>query len=168
MRIALHCATMPDGRGLWAVRESFDLGRRRIIGNSLLFLFLTSVAVPSSPHASPAAPESVPGTTTVTAEELIGLAATMDDLVVIDARKPFDWNRGHIDGAVHIVNTEMTEEQLAAVARHDQPIVFYCNGPGCYRSGDASAKAVGWGWTRVYWFRGGTEEWTAKNFPLTK
>ena len=88
--------------------------------------------------------------------------------MVIDARKPFDWERGHIDGAVHIVNTEMTKEKLAAVARRDQPIVFYCNGPKCYRSGDASAKAVGWGWTRVYWFRGGTEEWAAKNFPLTK
>lgn len=122
----------------------------------------------SSANAAYVAPKSIDGATTVTADELIEMAATMDGLVVIDARKSSDWKGGHIDGTVHVVNNEMTEESLLAVATRDQPVVFYCNGPNCYRSGDSCIKAVQWGWRNVYWFRGGIEEWTAKGYPLTK
>jgi len=114
------------------------------------------------------APENIEGATMIAAVELIELAATTSDLVVIDARKLADWEDGYIDGAIHMVNTEMTPDTLAAIVRRDQPVVFYCNGRNCYRSGDASTKAVQWGWRQVYWFRGGIEEWVAEGFPLTK
>ncbi len=143
--------------------------RERPIVCRLLWVVALMFFVGSSPAAAAyVAPESIEGATRVTAEELIEMAATMAELVVVDARKKSDWEDGHIDGTVHLVNSDMTGETLAAVASRDQPVVFYCNGPGCYRSGDASIKAVGWGWTKVYWFRGGIEEWTTKDYPLTK
>ena len=156
MHIASRRTNMPDSY------------KSRIAGYVVCFLILTGVAVSSSTPALALAPESLPGATVVSAEELIELAATLDDLVLIDARKPFDWKNGHLDGAIHMVDTEMTEAGLAAVVRRDQAVAFYCNGPKCDRSGNATIKAASWGWTRIYWFRGGIEEWTKKNYPLTK
>ncbi len=141
---------------------------RRPFGKALyLFFLLPLIAIPAASAKEPA-PLTIEGAVTVTAEQLIEMAGSMPDLVVIDARKQSDWERGHIDGTIHIVNTEMTEQTLADVARRDQPVVFYCNGPKCYRSGDASKKAVRWGWKKIFWFRGGTEEWSEMGFPLTK
>lgn len=168
MPIARRCAKVPGSHGVRSLRERFALARRRVLASAVLLLALTGIVLSPSTHAFATAPDSVLGAVTVSAEELIELAATRDDLVVIDSRKPFDWGNGHLDGAVHIVNTEMTAAGLAAVAKREQPVVFYCNGPKCLRSGDATTKAVAWGWTRVYWFRGGIEEWTEKNYPLTK
>ncbi len=156
VRIASLRANMPDSC------------KSRIAAYVACFLILTGVAISSSAPALAMAPESLPGATVVTADELIELAASLNDLVVIDARKPFDWENGHLDGAIHMVDAEMTEEGLAAVVRRDQAVAFYCNGPKCDRSGNAIIKAASWGWARIYWFRGGIEEWTEKNYPLTK
>ena len=133
-----------------------------------LFALVVVLCSPSAMAAAKAlAPEKIEGTITINAEQLIEMASNIANLVIIDSRKSSDWDRGHIDGTVHLVNTEMAPNKLAAIVSRDQPVVFYCNGPKCTRSGDASTKAVSWGWKKIYWFRGGTEEWTSKGFPLT-
>jgi len=139
-----------------------------VVGRFLSILAVVFAFGSTPAFAAHRAPENIDGATTITAAELIELAATTSNLVVIDARKPSDWEDGYIDGAIHAVNTELTADSLATIARREQPVVFYCNGPKCYRSGDASTKAVQWGWRQVYWFRGGIEEWVAEGFPLTK
>jgi len=126
------------------------------------------MAVPAPASATTDAPAKIEGATTITADELIDLALNADGLMIIDARRRADWLSGHIEGAIHMVNTDMTATALADVAGRSKPVVFYCNGPHCYRSGDATAKAISWGWTRVYWFRGGIEEWTEKGYPLIR
>lgn len=156
----------------WASEHRRELRRggalRTIVARFLCVLALV-FAVGSPPvFAAYMAPESIVGAPTITAAELIELAVTTNGLVVIDARKFADWEDGYIDGAIHMVNTEMTPDALAVIVKRDQPVIFYCNGPNCYRSGDASTKAVQWGWRQVYWFRGGIEEWVAEGFPLTK
>jgi rhodanese-related sulfurtransferase len=117
----------------------------------------------------PEAPPSVPGTTKVTAEEVVELVTTHSDLVVIDSRKPFEYEKGHIQGAHSLVDTDTTPETLAAqVPTKETPVLFYCNGPKCLRSSNAAKKAVDWGYSQVYWFRGGWSEWTDKQLPVTK
>jgi rhodanese-related sulfurtransferase len=52
------------------------------------------------------------------------------------------------------------------IGTHMTPVIFYCNGVRCDRSGRAVRIAVACGYRDVYWFRGGIEEWRVKQFPL--
>jgi PQQ-dependent catabolism-associated CXXCW motif protein len=57
--------------------------------------------------------------------------------------------------------------RLAEVAagRPETPMVFYCLAD-CWMSWNAAKRAAGWGYTRVYWYRDGTDGWAAAKLPL--
>ena len=59
-------------------------------------------------------------------------------------------------------------DNLAAVTkgRHDIPVVFYCLAD-CWMSWNAAKRALSWGYTRVYWYRDGTDGWEAAVLPTT-
>jgi rhodanese-related sulfurtransferase len=115
----------------------------------------------------PYAPESLPGVTILTAEEVISLILDNPDLIVIDSRKKTEYIKGHIEGAINILNTELGPEELEFIAPdRSTMLLFYCNGVRCLRSSDSLAKAVGWGYTNLFWFRGGWKEWTEKRLPV--
>jgi rhodanese-related sulfurtransferase len=115
----------------------------------------------------PFAPESIDGVVIVTAEQAIELIVQNPDMPIIDSRKKTEYVKGHIEGAVSILNTEMTEQDLQDVVQgRDAAILFYCNGIRCLRSTDAIRKAKSWGYTNLIWFRGGWKEWTDKNLPV--
>lgn len=117
----------------------------------------------------PMAPEVIDGATNLTAEQVIDLILDTPQLVIIDARKEEEFAKGHIEGAISILDTTMTEDALSVVApdKH-KPVLFYCNGERCMRSTKAATKAIGWGYDKVYWFRGGWAEWQAKGLPVSK
>ncbi|MCG7901141.1 rhodanese-like domain-containing protein [Candidatus Thiodiazotropha endoloripes] len=128
----------------------------------LLFWFISVV----SPSDKPYVPESLPGATIVSAEETIELILTNSDLVVIDARKRSEYVKGHIEGAHSILNTTLTPSLLKAISPDKSTsLLFYCNGIRCQRSSDAISKAIDWGYTTIYWFRGGWKEWQEKRLP---
>lgn len=115
----------------------------------------------------PYAPESIQDVTVVSAEEAIDMILNNPDLVVIDSRKKTEYLKGHIEGAINILNTSLTREDLERVSPGDsKDILFYCNGTRCLRSSDSINKAKGWGYTRLIWFRGGWKEWTDKRLPV--
>ncbi|MEJ2214884.1 MAG: rhodanese-like domain-containing protein [Gammaproteobacteria bacterium] len=132
------------------------------------FILFFSLFVNIALAEKPMAPDKVSGAELVTAEQVIELVQSMPNLVIIDARREEEFKRGHIDGAHSILDVEMTQEDLnALLTEKDQPIVFYCNGPRCVRSSNASTKAVSWGYKKIYWFRGGWKEWTDKGYPVS-
>ncbi len=115
----------------------------------------------------PVAPETIPGATTVTAEEVIELVLSKPNLIIIDSRKKTEYLKGHIEGAISMLNTDMTLPDLQRVApQKNQEILFYCNGIRCKRSSDAVTKAMAWGYVNLFWFRGGWNEWTEKKLPV--
>ncbi len=112
-------------------------------------------------------PKTIAGAMSVTAEEVVALILAQPDLVVIDARKKTEYLKGRIEGAINLLNTQMSQHVLAKIApKKSQSLVFYCNGLRCLRSSDAVKKAVGWGYTNIFWFRGGWKEWTEKRLPV--
>lgn len=135
-----------------------------------LLLLLTLLLPAAAALADkPVAPESIPGTTRITAEELIEMINSIPDLVIIDARRREEYAKGHIEGALFLLDTDMTPEKLASkLPSKETPVVFYCNGERCTRSTNASKKAVKWGYRRVYWFRGGWQEWSKKGLPVSR
>ena len=118
---------------------------------------------------TPLAPEQIDGVTRVSAEETIKLILDHPSLVVIDSRKAEEFAKGHIEGAVNLLDSSMTAQQLAQhVASLQTPVLFYCNGARCLRSSHAATKAKKWGYSRIYWFRGGWSEWQEKQLPISK
>ena len=134
-----------------------------------IFALFLSIAASATLIADekPYAPDTMPGTTIVSAEEVIEMILANPELVLIDSRKKTEYIKGHIEGAVNIVNTELVLEDLESIAPdRNRALLFYCNGVRCLRSSDSIARAVDWGYTNIFWFRGGWNEWTEKRLPV--
>jgi rhodanese-related sulfurtransferase len=135
---------------------------RRAVLLGFLLLFAASVRADEKPYA----PQALPGTVIVTAEQVVELVLSRPGLVIVDSRKKSEFAKGHIEGAVNLLNTSMRPEDLAAISPNKAaPIIFYCNGIRCMRSSDAIRKATDWGYRNIFWFRGGWKEWTDKRLP---
>jgi rhodanese-related sulfurtransferase len=112
-------------------------------------------------------PPSIEGAVTIDAETLIALIVKRKETVLIDSRLETDRVDGYIEGSVPLVDTRTDCDSLAMrIGKRTTPVIFYCNGVRCERSGRAVRIAVRCGYREVYWFRGGIEEWQLKKFPL--
>lgn len=117
----------------------------------------------------PEVPEFIDGTKRVSAEDLIQLVQSSKELVLVDARKKSDVEKGYIEGSISLPNTDTNPDSLAKIAPNKNvPVVFYCNGIHCGRSVDSAKVALAAGYKHIYWFRGGMEEWQAKGYPVVK
>ena len=124
---------------------------------------------PSAETAKIVSPENIPGTTKINAEELIELKWADPQLILIDSRITSDRNEGFIEGSISLPNTETSCDSLeVALSGKSSPVLFYCNGVKCGRSAKAAQIAIDCGYNKIYWFRGGIEEWKQKQFPLLK
>lgn len=90
--------------------------------------------------------------------------AHLDDLVIIDVRRPdeFIGELGHIKGAILMT---LEAEFVSAIAAQDKlrPIVFICRSGA--RSSRAALYAKGLGFNDVYNMAGGMIEWNEKRLP---
>lgn len=129
--------------------------------------FLLTVAMVFSTATAMAgtSPETVPGATTVDAAQAKQLFD--EGVLFVDVRSDKDWAAGRIPDAVHIeLKKVFSPETLGKEVQKDQPVVIYCNGHSCLRSSKASAKAVGWGYSKVNYFRDGFPAWKAAGYPV--
>ena len=89
--------------------------------------------------------------------------------MILDNRKEEDFAAGHIEGAVRLIDTDVNAKLLAKhVKSKAVPVLFYCNGVKCGRAAKAAERAVQLGYTKVYYYALGMEEWNAKNLPLVR
>lgn len=114
-------------------------------------------------------PEQIDGVTTVDAEGLIELYTRTPGLVMIDSRIHADRKDGFIEGSLSLPDEDTDCTTLAAhLTASDTPVLFYCNGVRCARSGRAAQIARDCGYSHVYWFRAGMEEWRRQQYPLIR
>jgi len=130
-----------------------------------LFMLLAVLFMAESVAAKAPAPKQVEGAITISTERAKKLMK--QGVSFIDVRRATDYESSHIKKSVHLdLELNLTEESLLAVVKKNQPVVFYCNGDMCQRSAVASEKAVAWGWTRVFYYRGGFPDWKKAGLPL--
>lgn len=112
------------------------------------------------------APDHLQGGTLVDAHWVKGALDRKEPLIIIDSRIEDEYLEGHLPGAVQLNadNVELYKDVLPD--DKNQAVLFYCNGPKCLMSHKAAARAIEWGYRKVYWFRGGVPEWSALGFPL--
>lgn len=114
---------------------------------------------------SKVSPMSIPGAKSVTAKEAKGLFDK--GVAFIDVRKDKDWKAGRVLDAIHInLKTVFSKKALLKEIKLDEKVVIYCNGETCMRSSKASAKAVKWGFTHVFYFRDGFPAWKKNGYPV--
>jgi len=122
----------------------------------------------STASIADSAPMEIEGAVTVDAEGVIDLIMSTPDLIILDTRRQADFDNGHIEGAVRLLNTDI--ESSADIAAHvsslEDPILFYCNGLNCGRASDAVRKALEFGYTNIHYYALGMAEWRELGLPL--
>jgi len=84
--------------------------------------------------------------------------------VFVDVRSESEYESGYIKGAVLIPLSDI-DERLNELPK-DNPIVLYCNGSSCNRSGAAASILIENGFEKVYDMGGtGIFEWIEKGYP---
>ena len=120
-------------------------------------------------------PESINGVTRVTAEQVAELGK--QGVTIVDTRSQKEYDNEHIRGAVLASYLEKSLKEVDFDAKKDdfsalktipkdKPVVFFCNGPECWKSYKASRAALAEGYTKIFWFRGGMPEWREKRLPV--
>ena len=110
-------------------------------------------------------PTTVAGATTVDTSKAKALFD--QEVLFLDVRKQSDWDAGRIPGAEHLeLKKAFTADSLGGLIKKDEPVVIYCNGHSCLRSSAASANAVGWGFTKVFYYRDGFPAWKGAGYPV--
>ena len=97
-------------------------------------------------------------------------------VMFIDASDEKIWRQGHIPNSVHLpdyrnaedlTRRRLTETTLREVADKTDEIVFLWYAP---ESGEIpaweTAKAIKWGYQKVYYFIGGAPAWKAAGYPI--
>jgi rhodanese-related sulfurtransferase len=112
-----------------------------------------------------ASPEQVAGATTIgnaEAKELFD-----QGVLFVDVRSQKAFDKGRIPDALLLdLKTQFNQEALAAEAKTDAPIAFYCQGPKCGRAAVAAEKALAWGYQQVYYYREGFPGWKKAGYPV--
>ena len=89
------------------------------------------------------------------------------DYLFIDVRTEVEYKNGHIKGAVSIPVEEI-EERLDEIPQ-DRPLIVYCNGTSCDRSGNAANILKKNGFKDVSDLIGnGIFEWAEKEYPIAR
>ncbi len=121
-------------------------------------------------------PATLKGATVVDADEAASLMKS--GAVIVDARILTEFFDAHIKGALSIPYAEKSARTLTFDSSADSfnlaklpkdksaPVIFYCNGPACWKSYKASVMAIKAGYKHVYWFRDGFPAWKAKGLPV--
>ena len=106
-------------------------------------------------------PKAEPWTPTQVYQEVVAAMEHVKHNRMEDAANTLDALGPHLD-----LNLDLTEENLAKLVDKDEPVIFYCWGEECTWSAYAAAKAITWGYTRVYRFSGGFPAWKRSGYPI--
>lgn len=115
-------------------------------------------------------PLTIDGAKTISAEQLIKLLHAQKNekksLALIDARIKEDRSIAYIETSISLPDVDTNCQTLQKlITKFQQQIIFYCNGIQCGRSLKSVRVAKKCGYTNLYWFRGGIEEWLVKDYP---
>jgi molybdopterin/thiamine biosynthesis adenylyltransferase/rhodanese-related sulfurtransferase len=85
--------------------------------------------------------------------------------VLVDVREEYEWEEGHLDGAVHVAKSYLEQAIESDVPDRSQPIVLYC--AGGVRSLFAAQTLSQMGYEDVASMSGGFQQWKAQGYRWT-
>lgn len=88
------------------------------------------------------------------------LAERKDDLQVVDVREPFEWEAGHIEGALHVPMAELADRQGELAT--DRAIACVCRSGARSAAVTSALRNAGYDAHNV---EGGMQAWAAAGLP---
>jgi rhodanese-related sulfurtransferase len=133
----------------------------------LLTFIALSLAFTASAHAGVKVPTYIEGAVTVMASEVMQMRSELTSLVIIDTRRPQDFQKGHIPGAVNVSTPRLSQEKLdEIIPMSTTNVIFYCQNAGCIRAAEGVKLALEGGFSNVHFYYGGYDDWVAQNYPV--
>ncbi|MBF0146439.1 MAG: rhodanese-like domain-containing protein [Magnetococcales bacterium] len=120
-------------------------------------------------------PEEVAGATLFKMEDFVKMAADINSgkILIVDMRTPDWFEKGTIPGSVNLPYSDLTSSATKAKAKvkklEDKDIIVFCNGWWCGQSpqGIKALQEIQYP-GKIYWFRGGNQDWVDAGLPLVK
>ena len=103
---------------------------------------------------------------TVTREQIRGMMDRDEDFVLVDTLPEKAYRESHLPGAIHIVSDDIREEAPRRMPDRDKPVVVYCANTACKRSEKAAARLEELGYSRVYDYVEGKQDWREAGLSL--
>ena len=92
----------------------------------------------------------------ISMDEAVQMMRDEKDYIILDVRRPDEFAKGHIPGAINVPNEEIGTSEIAELRDKSQLILVYCRSG--IRSKEASEKLVKLGYTNIVEF-GGILDW---------
>ncbi len=86
-------------------------------------------------------------------------------MIIVDARAPKDYARGHLPGAVSLKLAEV-EIRASDLLEKSASIVVYSNDADCPASGLVAVKLEELGYEPVYNYNPSYADWIARGYPV--
>jgi rhodanese-related sulfurtransferase len=99
----------------------------------------------------------------------VNMAKSLHDrgVTFVDVRAASGFARGRVPRSVNLdLVVDLSKENLLRVVNPSDEVAFGCHGKFCPYSAYASAKALKWGFSRVYYFAGGFPAWEEAGYPV--
>ena len=105
---------------------------------------------------------------TLAARELHEWMSEGAELVLVDVLPRVSFDKQHLPGSVHasFYEPDFLERIEEAVASPRERVVVYCNSKSCNASARAARALLEAGYSEVYDFEGGVDEWRAEGFRV--
>jgi rhodanese-related sulfurtransferase/transglutaminase-like putative cysteine protease len=94
------------------------------------------------------------------------LDAESEDLAVVDARNPEEYQEVHIKGAISVPQKKFKQYAHLLPEEKSARIIFYCNGVKCGKSRKAAKEALKTGYKRIFVYAEGMPVWEEKGMPI--
>lgn len=91
-----------------------------------------------------------------------------NDILFIDARDNISFSEGHILGAISPIPYDGMVDKIFSDYGFNEPFVVYCDDAECGLSEDLAYKLQEDGFSKIYVFSGGWNQWLKAKLPVTK
>lgn len=91
-----------------------------------------------------------------------------DNVLFIDARDNTSYMEGHITGAISSINHNEMVDIIFNNHGFNEPFVIYCDNEECGFSEDLAYQLQAEGFSKIYVFSGGWNQWLVAKLPVEK
>ncbi|MBF0109189.1 MAG: rhodanese-like domain-containing protein [Magnetococcales bacterium] len=120
-------------------------------------------------------PAELAGTTLFKLEDFAKMSADISSgkILIVDMRTPDWFEKGTLPGAINLPYSDLTSSATKAKAKvkklEDKDIIVFCNGWWCGQSsqGVKALEEIQYP-GKIYWFRGGNQDWVDAGLALVK
>lgn len=92
--------------------------------------------------------------------------AKREDVLVIDARNPEEYQEVHIPRSINLPQKKFDEYKHLLPEDKKVQVIFYCNGVKCGKSKKAAKQAIELGYKNVLVYAEGMPVWEEMNYPI--